>query len=302
MKNVKVIVPTLGLILIVGWIYYSVDIRNVIIKIKSVDNTFFVPALGLSIIQIFMSSKRYFFFVCASDFKVTYDKCFHAVLSAFALNSIIPGKGGDLVKAVTISENKKQLTHLTVVTFIERGCDLSVLVLLSICGSLVLGSNHWKLTSTIFISIFLCVILLVYFFHNNPSIRKKVGDISEIFLSFKKNIRYFLVALSFSFFFWQINLVIIWLLLHSIGLSISILKVVALWPIAIFAGILPISVSGFGTRDLTFALSIGDDFKKESIYAATFLYTFLVYWFLSIISAVWLFIKNTMKPKSLEIV
>ena len=185
MKNVKFIIPTLGLILIFGWIYYSVDIRNVILKVKSVNNTFFVPALVLSIIQIFMSSKRYFF-VCARDVKVTYDKCFHAVLSAFALNSIISGKGGDLVKAVTIAENKKQLTHLTIVTLIERGCDLSVLALLSICGSLVLGSNHWKLTSTIFISIFLCVILLVYFFHNNPSIRKKVGDISEIFKLFKK--------------------------------------------------------------------------------------------------------------------
>jgi|TARA_B110000483_G_C17710587_1_gene357026 uncharacterized membrane protein YbhN (UPF0104 family) len=90
--------------------------------------------------------------------------------------------------------------------------------------------------------------------------------------------------------------------MHSIGLSVSILKVVAFWPIAIFAGILPISVSGLGTRDLTFALSIGDNFNNESIYAATFLYTFLVYWFLSIISAVRLFIKNTMKPKSLEIV
>jgi len=60
---------------------------------------------------------------------------------------------------------------------------------------------------------------------------------------------------------------------------------------AIFAEVLPISVSGFGTRDLTFALSIGDDFKKESIYATTFLYMFLIYWLLSIIAGAWLFLN-----------
>lgn len=262
-----------------------------IYKIKSVDHLYFIPALILSLTQIFISTGRYFFFVRASNVRVTFDKCLQAVLSAFALNSLIPGKGGDLVKAIKISDGKKQFAHLTIITIVERIFDLTILAIFTIIGSLLIGTNHWELTSAIMLSIILILITLSFFLKNNRTTNKILKKTLEICATFKKNLRYFSYAIINSCAFWFINLVIIWMLLHATGISISILKVLAFWPVAIFAGILPISISGFGTRDVTFALSIGDNLNSESIYAATFLYTFLVYWLLSIVSAIFLICK-----------
>ena len=57
-------------------------------------------------------------------------------------------------------------------------------------------------------------------------------------------------------------------------------------PIAIFSGLLPVSISGIGTRDATLAYLLRDVAAPETVVAATMLYTVLAYWFLAALGAV----------------
>ena len=73
----------------------------------------------------------------------------------------------------------------------------------------------------------------------------------------------------------------------SSWLDVRILKVFSVWPICIFSGLLPISISGIGTRESAFIFLWTDSFKSslnEQLFVASFLYTVNVYWLLGLFS------------------
>jgi hypothetical protein len=220
------------------------------------------------------------------------NKCFSAVTVAFSLNSIIPGKGGDLVKAMVLTTSKEKQIHYTAVTLIERLIDLSVITTLLFVGASLMNDRLWQFASML--GIILCSGSIVCFNHTSkiPIIGSKLLSVQSIIPSFKNNIHYFCGGVSSAAIIWIINLIIIYLLLLAVGFDLSPTLVIANWPKAIFVGIIPLSISGFCTRDAAFALSIDASLEDTKVYAATILYTFFLYWYLSVISMIYILIGN----------
>ena len=245
--------------------------------------------------QIIFSSLRYHFFLKASNAKVTFNKCFSAVTTAFSLNSIIPGKGGDLVKAIVLTKSKEKLIHYTAVTLVERLIDLSVITTVLFIGSYLMNDRFWQFASMLAIIIFICLIICLNHTSKIPIIGNKILSLQSIIPSFKKNLNYLFGGTASAAVIWIINLIIIYLLLLAVGFDLSPAQIIANWPKAIFAGIMPLSISGFGTRDAAFAISIGATTANTKVFAATFLYTFFLYWYLSFLSIICLLLKNIKK-------
>jgi uncharacterized membrane protein YbhN (UPF0104 family) len=242
--------------------------------------------------QIIFSSLRYHFLLKASNAKVSFNKCFSAVTTAFSLNSIIPGKGGDLVKAMVLTTSKEKLIHYTAVTLVERLIDLSIITTLLLLGASLMNDRLWQFSSMLAVIILPSLILCLNHTSKIPIIGNKLLSLQSIIPSFKKNLTYLLGGTASAAVIWIINLIIIYLLLLAVGFNLSPTQVIANWPKAIFAGILPLSISGFGTRDAAFALSIGASTANTKVFAATFLYTFFLYWYLSVISMIYILIGN----------
>jgi hypothetical protein len=70
-----------------------------------------------------------------------------AVLTALSINSVLPGKGGDIAKALVITKNKKKILRHTGITIIEKLCDVIVLSLITLIGALLVENNFWQFLS-----------------------------------------------------------------------------------------------------------------------------------------------------------
>lgn len=286
MKKIKLILPLLGFCLIILWISYNIDVNQIIFSLKQTDKIYLFLAIILSVIQIFIASIRFYLFLDAANTKVRLTKCIEAVMTAIAYNSFLPSKGGDLLKAFVISKEKTKVIRITGITVVERIFDLFTIALISLIGLLLLEEYKYAITSVSLLCT-LCVILLGFKKINQlPFIGKKLNSIKDLYKIFMKNWKSTILAVTTCFLFWSINLLIIILLLKSVGFNFIYFKVLAYWPFAMIAGILPLSISGFGTRDGAFLYLLEKTEFTETILTATFLYTLLVYWFLSLTSLI----------------
>ena len=247
--------------------------------------------------QILLGCFRYYFFLKASNAKVNFGQCLNAVLVALSLNSLIPGKGGDLVKAMVLTSEKEKIIRYSAVTVIERLCDLSILALFTLAGAILTGNTYWQFISIFAVFCFIALLLSMSHAKRIPFVGTKLASLKNIIPSLRVNYKYLILGLSSSATIWITNLIIIYLLLVSVGVVISPIVVISNWPKAIISGILPFTISGFGTRDATFAFSIGATLENTKIFAATFLYTTFLYWYLSIVSMVFIFWKKIKRIK-----
>ena len=58
----------------------------------------------------------------------------------------------------------------------------------------------------------------------------------------------------------------------------------AVFPLAILAGLVPVTVSGIGTRDAAFVALLGSQMSSEQATLVGLGYTLFAYWFLSLVS------------------
>ena len=276
--------PVIGFLIIILWISFSLDVKQIISTLQRVDKTYLFLAFILSFAQILIASLRFYSFLCAAETKVRLSKCIEAVMTAIAYNSFLPSKGGDLLKAFVISKEKTKVIRITGITVVERIFDLFTIALISLIGLLLLEEYKYAITSLSLLCT-LCVILLgIKKINQLPFIGKKLNSIKDLYKIFIKNWKSSILAITSSFFFWFNNLMIIIILLKSVGLNFAYFKILAYWPFAMIAGILPLSISGFGTRDGVFVYLLDNPQFTDPILTATFLYTILLYWSLSLTS------------------
>ena len=88
--------------------------------------------------------------------------------------------------------------------------------------------------------------------------------------------------------FWVNNLLVMFLLFKAVDANLEFTTVAATMPLAILVGILPLSISGMGTRDGAMVFLLEKTIESGTVLAGTFLYTAAVYWFLAIIGLVFL--------------
>jgi glycosyltransferase 2 family protein len=291
-KKSKKVIPVVGFSLIIFWILKNLDFDKILTHLSNIDLKILLLVTILATSQIIFSSLRYHFFLKASNAKVALNKCVSAVMAAFSLNSIIPGKGGDLVKAMVLTTNKKKLIHYTAVTLVERLIDLSVIATLLFVGATLMNDGLWQLFSMLALTIFLVLVGCLNHARKIPLIGSKLMVMQSIIPSFKDNKYYLFWGIASAAVIWIINLIIIYSLLTAVGYNLNPTLIIANWPKAIVAGIMPLSISGFGTRDAAFALSIDASLTDTKVYAATFLYTVFLYWYLSVISIICILIEK----------
>jgi uncharacterized protein (TIRG00374 family) len=63
---------------------------------------------------------------------------------------------------------------------------------------------------------------------------------------------------------WLLHLFQLWIFILSLGGAVSFLDNLAITPLAIFIGLLPLSFSGIGTRDLAFIYFYSSYFTAET--------------------------------------
>jgi len=190
------------------------------------------------------------------------------ILVASVLNMILPSKMGDIAKAYFMKErgHLNGPLSLSLVLF-EKACDMLSLLLWCVLGLVLYpekGLLFWAMSLCVAFGLGLGFLLLSSprfarsFFHLTLRIAPEAlgAKIKKLEASWKEMLTYFWqdrsraqkVAFT-SIFLWFLHLLQIWFFILALKAWTPFLANLALSPLAIFAGLLPFTFAGIGTRD-----------------------------------------------------
>jgi len=195
------------------------------------------------------------------------------ILAASSLNMVLPSKMGDIAKAYFMRD-RGHLTGslaLSLVVF-EKACDMLSLLLWCVFGLLLYPQKDWLfwvMTVSVLGGLVLGLLLLgwprfaQFFFRQAEQIApKKLGKkLVKLSHSWQEMHDYFwgdrhqLAQISaMSIFIWFLHLLQIWCFILALRAWVPFLTNLALSPLAILAGLLPLTFAGVGTRDAALIL------------------------------------------------
>lgn len=269
----------LGLIGIILFFYIisKIDI-NQVITIVSSANLFFI---SLSMIMLFFAiilrSLRWKTIIKATGFNIPLKDCTLIWLKGYFLGGVTPGRVGDLFRAkfltdkIGISLGKSLLTAV-----IDRIFDILVIFGLSVLGILMISQLFGRVVFSPHIAISLLVLFIfsLYILTNRNLTAKIFSPLINLFVPtrFKEKMginfdefysglellkgrkEHLFAAISVGTLSWLVVGYGCFMLALSLGLNISYWYLLVSLAISSAVAILPISISGLGTREATFIL------------------------------------------------
>jgi uncharacterized protein (TIRG00374 family) len=190
------------------------------------------------------------------------------ILGASVLNMILPSKMGDIAKAYFLRDrgHLSGSLALSLVVF-EKACDMLSLLLWCAFGLLLYPRKDdlfWAMTAAVIGGLFFGLLLLgsqrfaqLFFaaaIRIAPrNIQKKLESFQtswqEMHKYFWRDPKQLIIISATSIFVWFLHLLQIWLFIIALKAWAPFLTSFALSPLAILAGLLPLTFAGVGTRD-----------------------------------------------------
>jgi uncharacterized protein (TIRG00374 family) len=230
-----------------------VGIRAIADEVFKSNPVYLLFALLLSLFIVTLSAWKLKIFIHTMGYKINTARCLKLTLATYPLNLIIPSKGGDFAKSWALRDTMPFSQSIGVV-ILERLLDVIVLCLLTFLGSLWINKTELILFSSLMLAIALTVILILYKIdQSNIDIKffrhvKELGHATRCLLNHKKDFTRISVI---SVMIWLGTVLQVSLLYVAFKQAVPFLYCIAAVPIAVFVGLLPITIAGMGTRDLS---------------------------------------------------
>jgi hypothetical protein len=248
-------------------IYSQIELIKLLAIFKNCDSFWMVVSLGMIIPLTLFTSWRLQQLMPQGN-SVGFLEANRLILGSSVLNMILPSKMGDLAKAYFMRErnNVRGSLSLAIVVF-EKACDLLSLLLWCVFGLIFYptkDSLFWTMTITIAVGLTAGILLLSsprfadLFFKLSVKIapQKITNQLNNMQLSWQEMHDYFwgnkqklLLITVTSIFIWFLHLLQIWLFIIALKAYAPFIASLALSPLSLLAGLLPLTFAGVGTRD-----------------------------------------------------
>ncbi|MDI9636413.1 lysylphosphatidylglycerol synthase transmembrane domain-containing protein [Geitlerinema splendidum] len=259
-------------LVILAAIYWKIDFSGLIQVFQNCDRTWMAISLGMVIPLIFATSWRLDRLMPPGT-ALGIGEANRLILASSTLNMILPSKMGDIAKAYFMKErgHLEGSLSLSLVVF-EKSCDFLSLLLWCVFGLLLYPQKDtlfWVMTvcvvsASVFFSLLLASRRFARFFFllakaiAPRKFRKKLdslqiswGEMHRYFWQDKRQLQ--IIALT-SILIWLGHLLQIWFFILALNAWTPFLANLALSPLAILAGLLPLTFAGVGTRDAALIL------------------------------------------------
>ena len=249
-----------------------------------------LPIAGLNLL---LSAARWRVVVEAMGYRLGFVRTVGVVLATWPLAVITPSRASDVVRAVLVRDVVPPWAGAGSV-MAEKLADIQSLCLLAIAGA-----SYFQLWSLVagFVGLLLAewagIVVLVRFAPEVKKVRplrKHAARIDNLLLAFealRRSKSHLARLIGLSLVAMGDTILIAYALLRAMGVDVRLDQVAALWPVASFVGMLPLTVSGLGTRDATFhyllQLTSETPHPEAPVLAATFLYVLIASWVLAIV-------------------
>lgn len=286
--QVKKFLPLIGIAIFI-YLIYALDVEQIIDAILSIHPIFILFSLSLTIPRVIIRNYAWQLIQKEQRIRISFLQSLKVFLIGYFYGSITPAYVGQLMRVPYMKEKTKEpYGKLFVNTVIENVIHTLSLYGMMFFGTLlVIGTIPELFTLTIIWIIILALILLYFikrergeklFFtlikylipkklkhHFNQFVNTFYTDFPQI----KKLIAPFILGL----FTWIIIFSQEYIIVLALGLDIPYLYFLLIFPIANFAGFIPITFAGIGTRELTsiFLFSTLFAVTEENVFVFTLL-------------------------------
>jgi len=238
------------------------------------------------VIEVTIRSAKWKVLINIFNKKYNFKDALQTYLIGFAFGSVTPSKTGDLVKIIDLKNKTNiDMKRCFSISVFDRIIDFLILIftaIISTSTAVLVFTNLDPILIPIlvillvlFLSLLFCLtkyskIMLKSFYYLIPKIFKdKVRDIYHAFreiIHIARNDFSFTLYAFLNLFAWVVSYFVPYIIARSIGLNISILYFLLLIPIIGVVEVLPISLFGIGSRDITLLVLFSPlGLKKEEI-------------------------------------
>jgi len=252
---------------ILAVIYWKIDFQGLLKVLQNCDRGWMVISLGMVIPLTLLTSWRLQQLMPPKS-TLGFGEANRLILVASVLNMVLPSKMGDITKAYFMKErgHLEGSLSLSLVVF-EKACDLLSLLLWCVFGLMLYPQKDWLfwiMTGSVATGLMVGLLLLsstqfaqLFFVLGRTIAPKKLrSKLDKLRDSWTEMHRYFwrdkiqlLKITATSIFIWFLHLLQIWFFILSLKAWTPFLANLALSPLAILAGLLPLTFAGVGTRD-----------------------------------------------------
>ncbi|MDY6896778.1 MAG: lysylphosphatidylglycerol synthase transmembrane domain-containing protein [Cyanobacteriota bacterium] len=264
MKKIISIAVSLTILII---IYWKIDFPRLIEVFQNSDKLWMTISLGM-VVPLTMLTAWRLQQLTPSRTRLGFGEANRLILTASVLNMVLPSKMGDIVKAYFIKErgHLEGSLSLSLVVF-EKACDMLSLLLWCAFGLTLYPQKDWLfwiMTACVISGLIIGLLLiasrqfanLIFQFTGRIAPQKIRLKIAKLRDSWNEMHKYFWrdkkhlskIALT-SIIIWFGHLLQIWFFTFALKQTVPLLAHLALAPLAILAGLLPLTFAGVGTRD-----------------------------------------------------
>ena len=283
MKRLASILVSLAILAVIYWkLNQHGQLRELGKVFAQCDGRWMAASLGMVVPLTLVTSWR-LLQLMPSRAQLGFGEANKLILVASVLNLVLPSKMGDIAKAFFLRDHGhlSGALALALVVF-EKSCDMLSLLVWCVFGLLLYPQKNWLfwlMTVSISTGLALGLLLLgsekfAYFFFNIgrrlapgktgrklASLQEAWGEMHAYFWQSKSRLAK--IAMT-SVFIWFLHLLQIWMFILALRAWVPFLANLALSPLALLAGLLPLTFAGVGTRDAALVL-----FYKPYFPAAT---------------------------------
>lgn len=279
--NLKRFVSLVISVAILLYIYAQIDFANLLKVFQNCDRLMLFISLAMVIPITLITSWRLQQLVPRST--LGFLEANRLILGASVLNMVLPSKMGDLAKSYFMAERSNISGSLALsISIFEKACDLLSLLLWCVFGLILYpakDSLFWIMTAGVAIGLIMGILLLssqqfaelffklgIKFAPKSIKIklRKMQSAWGEMHGYFWHNKQKLLLITSTSIFIWFLHLLQIWLFILALKAVAPFIISLALSPLAILAGLLPLTFAGIGTRDAAIIYFYQDYFSQAT--------------------------------------
>jgi uncharacterized membrane protein YbhN (UPF0104 family) len=275
------ILPFVGLTLTFVLLARFVDMKAALNALVSADLAWLFAAAVATLLAPVIVGWKLWIVVRIVDVAVPFSRCWSAVLAAVTLNAVLPGRGGDFVRAGLLADGPGSTSLLLGAVLLERLVDVFTLGLLALLASASgdAGVVPWLGAAACGAAVLAVVAMaLGHRVPFKPELAERLGRAARR-LSARPGLGALLVLTSLLS--WLNNVGVLALCLEAVGGRVPLLALARAVPIAILAGIAPVTVGGIGTRDAALVALLARYGQPEAVVAAGLAYTALTSWFLA---------------------
>lgn len=270
---------------ILAALFWTLDPRSVWRTFAEADGSDLILAASLTLWFPVLCAARWSLIVRGLGAPMRFRDSFRIVMAAWPLGAVTPAKSGDLVKLLFL-RNVLPYSHTTGVILAERIVDVVVLCLMAmafgwmyqfyasmlVSGAVLLGAAGFFAAASSRMADWA-----------PPKYRVFLGDVLAASMRMVRSPAAFGWILAVTALNWFLSMLQTWLCYRAFHEAVPLSFVMAALPVAIFVGLIPVTLSGMGTRDSAMILLFGVYASPEASLSAGILYSVFGYWLLSLL-------------------